>query len=91
MSLYKRQYPAGGQTKLTWQWKVIRTSTAEHALVLVTVGDADEARQIARAAVPRRLAAGVLMVPIPSVEEWHDSTSQTWSFEPLSSTYLGAF
>lgn len=44
--------------------------TNEHALVLVTVGDADEARQIAGLLVSRRLAAGVQMIPIESVYEW---------------------
>ncbi len=46
--------------------------TDEHALVLVTVGDADEAREIARLLVSNRLAAGVQMVPIGSVYEWQD-------------------
>ena len=46
--------------------------TNEHALALVTVGDADEAREIARFLVSSRLAAGVQMVPIDSVYEWQD-------------------
>ena len=46
--------------------------TNEHALALVTVGDADEAREIARSLVSNRLAAGVQMVPINSVYEWQD-------------------
>ena len=44
--------------------------TDEHALALVTVGDADEAREIARVLVSNRLAAGVQIVPIDSVYEW---------------------
>lgn len=43
-----------------------------HALVLVTVGDAGEARDIARLLVSNRLAAGVQMIPIESVYEWQE-------------------
>jgi periplasmic divalent cation tolerance protein len=46
--------------------------TNEHALVMVTVGDTVEAREIARALVSSRLAAGVQMIPIESVYEWKD-------------------
>lgn len=46
--------------------------TDEHALVLVTVGDAEEARRIAGLLVSRRLAAGVQMIPIESVYEWQE-------------------
>lgn len=44
--------------------------TEEHALVLITVGDANQARQIAGLLVSGRLAAGVQMVPIESIYEW---------------------
>lgn len=44
--------------------------TDEHALVLITVGDANEARQIAGLLVSNRLAAGVQMIAIESIYEW---------------------
>lgn len=46
--------------------------TSEHALAIVTVGDPDEAREIARLLVSSHLAAGVQMIPIGSVYEWQE-------------------
>jgi periplasmic divalent cation tolerance protein len=45
---------------------------AEHALVLITCGDDENARTIARSLVERRLAAGAQMLPIESVYRWQE-------------------
>lgn len=45
---------------------------ADHALILITVGDKDEAGSIARRLVEERLAAGVQIVPIESIYTWQD-------------------
>jgi periplasmic divalent cation tolerance protein len=42
----------------------------EHALVLITCGNVDEARAIARSLVENRLAAGAQLFPIESVFRW---------------------
>ncbi|MGH8915037.1 MAG: divalent-cation tolerance protein CutA [Acidimicrobiia bacterium] len=42
----------------------------EHALVLITCGEAAEARLIARSLVERSLAAGAQIIPIESVYVW---------------------
>jgi periplasmic divalent cation tolerance protein len=43
---------------------------SEHGLVLVTCGEVDEARRIARRLVEERLAAGVQILPIESIYTW---------------------
>lgn len=43
---------------------------AEYCMVLITVGDEDEARRIARVLVERRLAAGIQIIPIASIYRW---------------------
>lgn len=53
---------------------VIALVSEDHALVLVTVGDADEARSIALLLVEQRLAAGVQIVPIESIYRWKGET-----------------
>lgn len=42
----------------------------EHALVMITCGNAGEAKAIARALVDNRLAAGAQLFPIDSVYRW---------------------
>jgi periplasmic divalent cation tolerance protein len=42
----------------------------EHALVLITCGDREEARAIARRLVEEGAAAGVQLLPIDSVYRW---------------------
>jgi periplasmic divalent cation tolerance protein len=42
----------------------------EHGLILITCGEADEARTIARRLVEARLAAGVQIIPIESIYRW---------------------
>ncbi len=41
-----------------------------HCLVLITCGEPEEAREIARYLVESRLAAGVQIVPIESIYRW---------------------
>jgi periplasmic divalent cation tolerance protein len=42
-----------------------------HALVMITVGDREEARDIARKLVEAELAAGAQILPIDSLYRWH--------------------
>jgi periplasmic divalent cation tolerance protein len=42
----------------------------EHAFVLITCGNVDEARSIARSLVEHRLAAGAQLLPIESMYRW---------------------
>jgi len=41
-----------------------------HALVMITVGDREEARDIARRLVEAGLAAGAQILPIDSIYRW---------------------
>jgi periplasmic divalent cation tolerance protein len=52
----------------------------EHGLVLITCGEAGEARSIARSLVESHLAAGVQIVPIDSVYVWDGAVvdDQEW-------------
>lgn len=43
---------------------------SDHGLILITVGEKDEADSIARRLVGERLAAGVQIIPIESVYTW---------------------
>jgi periplasmic divalent cation tolerance protein len=61
-------------------------------LVLTTAGSKDEAQQIARALVERRLAACVSLVgPIESVYRWKDSLESAEEWMLLIKTTAGAF
>lgn len=43
---------------------------SDHALILITCGDEEEARTIARRLVADKMAAGVQILPIDSVYRW---------------------
>ena len=43
---------------------------SEHGLILITCGEPDKARSIARRLVENRLAAGTQIIPIESVYRW---------------------
>lgn len=62
----------------------------EHGLVLITCGEAGEARSIARSLVESHLAAGVQIVPIDSVYVWDGAVVDDREWRPVGPTWTGS-
>ena len=64
---------------------------SEHALVLITTGNAEEARAIAGSLVERRLAAGAQLFPIDSIYRWQSEVVEDSEVVVLVKTRLDRF
>ena len=62
-----------------------------HALVMITVGDREEARDIARRLVEAGLAAGAQILPIDSIYRWQGDTVEDSEWLMLVKTRCDRF
>jgi periplasmic divalent cation tolerance protein len=63
----------------------------EHALVLITCGNVEEARSIARSLVENRLAAGAQLLPIESYYRWQGEIVEDTEMLVLAKTRVDRF
>jgi len=63
----------------------------DHALILITVGDKEEANSIARRLVEERLVAGVQIIPIDSVYSWQNEIVEDGEFLLIAKTRKDRF